>query len=263
MIRSSIAAASGRPAPRNAPIGVVFVERDRALVGDLRDAVHALRHHARRPHRERAAEAGVRAGVADDLARACPTIVPSRLQPELARTAPARGRAASRSGSRSGSRPTSPAAASRSAAATATQCSAASPGLPPNAPPTCGATTRNFVGSRSNTGATRLREAVRHLRRDVDGEVVPGAVRARALSSTGFRVVLLRRRARPASESPASASATLNWSPTWRASARQSRKPRRADLAAAAREVQPRVVDQRLDEAAVVAELAAQLDAPR
>ena len=60
-------------------------------------------------------------------------------------------------------------------------------------------------------------------------------------------------------ESPASASATLNWSPTWRASDEAVLEAAARRLAAPAREVQPRVVDQRFHEAAVVAELAAEL----
>jgi hypothetical protein len=41
-------------------------ERDRAVVADARDPVHALRHHPRRTERQHPAEAAVRARIADD-----------------------------------------------------------------------------------------------------------------------------------------------------------------------------------------------------
>ena len=175
MMRSSIAAASGRPAPRNAPIGVVFVSAIAALVRDLRDAVDALRHHARRPHRERAAEARVRARVADDATPHADDRAVA-LAAELDVLHLARDRAASRSGSRSGSRPTSPGAA---AAARRRPRRSARPRAR-----ACRRTRRRRAARRrglrcsssSNIGATRVGEAVRHLRRDVDGELVARAV---------------------------------------------------------------------------------------
>ena len=64
MIRSRQAAASGRPAPRNAPIGAVLVITAIASKRSSRDEVGALRHQVRRPDGERAAETGVGAALA-------------------------------------------------------------------------------------------------------------------------------------------------------------------------------------------------------
>ena len=61
-------------------------------------------------------------------------------------------------------------------------------------------------------------------------------------------------------DSPASASPTMKRSSTWRAMARQSRKRAWAVAAVALHEREPGAVDQRLDEPAVVAEAAAQLE---
>ena len=100
------------------------------------------------------------------------------------------------------------------------------------------------LGSRSRTPTAARRSA-----------------RGAAADAPASRAASVHRPSRAAcADSPASASPTMNWSSTWRASARQSRKRALAVLAAAADEHQPGVVDQRLDEPAVVAVAAPQLE---
>ena len=92
MIRSSIAAASGRPgAPEGADRRGVRERRDRRVV-ESRDVVHAGAIMLRRADRERPAEAGVGAAVADDPAAqpGDPAVVG---RARARRTAPGRGRA--------------------------------------------------------------------------------------------------------------------------------------------------------------------------
>ena len=174
MIRSTSAAASGRPAPRYAPIGVVLVATIVHLEADVRDAVHALRHRARRSHRQRAAEPGVGAGVADHAAPH-PDDRAVALEPELdvlhlaapvrhrdqvlgARLDPSHGPAVQLARDRAGPRPRRD------------QC------LAPNEPPTCGAITRRSLHVDAEEPGRRHPDHVRHLAREVDGELVPEPV---------------------------------------------------------------------------------------
>ena len=78
--RSIACVASGRPAPRNGPIGVVLVTTLTVLGLDLRDRVHAARHQ-RREAREDRAEARVRARVLRRRRSRYAWTSPSRLPP--------------------------------------------------------------------------------------------------------------------------------------------------------------------------------------
>ena len=82
MIRSSIAAASGRPAPRNAPIGVVLVsatEHAYEIFG-MRYTPCAIMRVGPIPS---APPNPAYAPASPTIRTRIPTIVPSRLQPEL------------------------------------------------------------------------------------------------------------------------------------------------------------------------------------
>ena len=125
------------------------------LEAHLRDPIHALRHHARRPLRERAAEQGVSAGVGEDAGaqsrRSC-----RRASTRARRTAPGNDRASCRRGSPSATRPIARAVAGRAAAfmtmlASGDQCFA------PKPPPTWGAIRRISPISIPNIAAAAMR----------------------------------------------------------------------------------------------------------
>ena len=160
-MRSSIAAASGRPAPRYAAIGVVFVSDGLPVELDLRDEVDVVRHHLREERQERA-DAGVRTGVAD-RPHAEPGDRAVALQPELD-VVHLPAAVPSRPCSRSGSRSTSRGRPSRRAACDGDEVLDGTPALAPNAPPTCGATTRtSLLGRCPSSRELVAARAVRHL----------------------------------------------------------------------------------------------------
>ena len=98
------AAASGRPAPRNAPTGAVLVITRERVEAQLGDVVDALGHQVRRPDGQRAAEAGVRPALAEHP-QPQPDDPALGGQPELGVLHLARG-PASRASPRCGSRST-------------------------------------------------------------------------------------------------------------------------------------------------------------
>ena len=81
MMRSTNEAASGRPAPRYAPIGVPLRERDRDVEADLGDVVHGLRHRARSSPIASVPPNPPYAPASPITRHRIPVIVPSRLSP--------------------------------------------------------------------------------------------------------------------------------------------------------------------------------------
>ena len=109
--RSSACVASGRPAPRTGPVGVVLVTTAVTSISIFGIAVDAAGHHRGQVGQERA-EAGICAGILEDLASAAPP--PSRRACRRSRSrSAARGRGASRPGSRCASRSSEPGGRSR------------------------------------------------------------------------------------------------------------------------------------------------------
>ena len=165
--RSSSAVASGRPAPRYAPVGVVLVAATTTSNWIAAEAVGAVRHPPRAGRQERA-DAGVGAGVADEAdAQAGERAVAAAAELDVLDLRPAVRQGEHVLAARR--HPRRPGRPRRCAAAATTICSGYSPALPPKPPPTCGVTTSDLRrAARPSARGEQLVQEVRHLRRAVD-----------------------------------------------------------------------------------------------